>query len=372
MLLQTNSYVVPKDRRAEHARLLRRFRQTLARLGCTDFEVYEQVGANWMSDQTGGRFVQIMRFRDRKHQLAVQAAERSDPTAQALVAEFCELINFPYQQENALFAVGYYTALICPSQAKGASADEQPAGEEAQAGAAPSPEVPLTPRVAEFLRSAPPGAAPAGPFAASAVTELHPVELDSFAPHADAAPDIVVPEFAHPPEYRTTEPAVQTPGREPEPPVAEVAPVDHSEDLAMGDIPGHSETDATPAPSGANGNGKYEFQIPDYARRWHDQPAPDQVEAPAHAPLDTDFDDLLDDHFESNPAAKHEQGSNGEHADDGALDAGLSQVLDAGLGHDELDIALPAELIDPMEHEPHSTRVHPLHVDPMEQEHHRD
>ena len=47
MLLQTNSYIVPKERRAEHQRLLRRFRQTLARLGCEHFEVYEQVGANW-------------------------------------------------------------------------------------------------------------------------------------------------------------------------------------------------------------------------------------------------------------------------------------------------------------------------------------
>src|SRR5579884_109887 len=61
MLLQTNSYVVPKDRRPEHARLLRRFRQTLARLGCEHFEVYEQVGANWSSAEPTGRYVQLMR-----------------------------------------------------------------------------------------------------------------------------------------------------------------------------------------------------------------------------------------------------------------------------------------------------------------------
>src|SRR5437588_8947412 len=109
MLLQTNSYVVPKDRRAEHARLLRRFRQTLMRLGCEHFEVYEQVGSNWSSAEPTGRYVQIMRFRDRPHQLAVQAAERNDPTAQALIAEFCELINFPYQQQQGLFAVGFYS-----------------------------------------------------------------------------------------------------------------------------------------------------------------------------------------------------------------------------------------------------------------------
>ena len=72
MLLQTNSYIVPKDRRAEHQRLVRKFRQVLARLGCDQFEVYEQVGANWSSAEATGRYVQIMRFRDRKHQLAVQ------------------------------------------------------------------------------------------------------------------------------------------------------------------------------------------------------------------------------------------------------------------------------------------------------------
>ena len=81
MLLQTNSYIVPRDRRMEHARLLRRFRQTLMRLGCDHFEVYEQVGANWSTAESTGRFVQIMRFRDRRHQMAVQSAERSDPGA---------------------------------------------------------------------------------------------------------------------------------------------------------------------------------------------------------------------------------------------------------------------------------------------------
>jgi hypothetical protein len=112
MLLQTNSYIVPKEKRAEHQRLVRRFRQTLARLGCDHFEVYEQVGANWGSGETTGRFVHIMRFRDRKHQLAVQAAERSDAAAQALINEFCELINFPYQQQQGLFAVGFYHSVL--------------------------------------------------------------------------------------------------------------------------------------------------------------------------------------------------------------------------------------------------------------------
>lgn len=112
MLLQTNSYVVPKEKRAEHARLVRRFRQTLLRIGCDQFEVYEQVGSNWSNSEASGRFVQIMRFRDRKQQLAVQAAERSDPSAQQLISEFCELINFPYQQQQGLFAVGYYSGVL--------------------------------------------------------------------------------------------------------------------------------------------------------------------------------------------------------------------------------------------------------------------
>src|SRR5438093_471156 len=112
MLLQTNSYIVPPDKRAEHARLLRRFRQVLTRLGCDHFEVYEQVGSNWNAADVSGRVVQIMRFRDRRHQLAVQAAERNDPVAQAVIAEFCQLINFPYQQQQGLFAVGFYQAAL--------------------------------------------------------------------------------------------------------------------------------------------------------------------------------------------------------------------------------------------------------------------
>jgi hypothetical protein len=112
MLLQTNSYIVPKEKRAEHARLMRRFRQVLHHLGCDNFEVHEQVGANWSSGSATGRFVQIMRFRDRKHQLAVQNAERTDPTAQELIAEFCELVNYPYQQQNGMFAVGFYSSVL--------------------------------------------------------------------------------------------------------------------------------------------------------------------------------------------------------------------------------------------------------------------
>jgi hypothetical protein len=129
MLLQTNSYVVPKEKRAEHARLVRKFRQTLNRLGCDQFDVFEQVGANWSGGETTGRYVQMMRFRDRKHQLAVQNAEKADPAAQQLIAEFCELINFPYQQQQGLFAVGFYQSVLPVAPVR--YADETAGGEDA-------------------------------------------------------------------------------------------------------------------------------------------------------------------------------------------------------------------------------------------------
>ena len=137
MLLQTNSYIVPKDKRAEHARLLRRFRASLAKLGCDSFEVYEQVGSNWTTGEPTGRYVQIMRFRDRRHQLSVQAAERTDPSAQAIIAEFCQLINFPYQQQQGLFAVGFYNSVlpVAPSRPQ-AGATAAAAGAAAAVGAA--------------------------------------------------------------------------------------------------------------------------------------------------------------------------------------------------------------------------------------------
>jgi len=110
MLLQTNSYIVPKEKRTEHARLLQRFRQLMTRLGCDHFEVFEQVGANWAGSETG-RFVQIMRFRDRQHWNAVQAAEKNDTQAAQLIQEFCDLINLPYQQQAGLFSAGAVTSV---------------------------------------------------------------------------------------------------------------------------------------------------------------------------------------------------------------------------------------------------------------------
>lgn len=151
MLLQTNSYVVPKEKRSEHARLVRKFRQTLNRLGCDHFEAYEQVGSNWTGGETSGRFVQIMRFRDRKHQLAVQAAERNDAAAQQLIAEFCELINFPYQQQQGLFAVGFYQSALPVAPTRGLEVDdaagEAPAKAPAQPQAAVEEEAGLVPEI---------------------------------------------------------------------------------------------------------------------------------------------------------------------------------------------------------------------------------
>src|SRR5215204_5803462 len=128
MLLQSNSYVVPKEKRAEHARLVRKFRQTLNRLGCDQFDVFEQVGPNWSTGETTGRFVQMMRFRDRRHQLAVQNAEKSDPAAQQLIAEFCELINFGYQQQQGLFAVGFYQSVLPVAPVRAGSEFEEGTG----------------------------------------------------------------------------------------------------------------------------------------------------------------------------------------------------------------------------------------------------
>src|SRR5580704_10982124 len=137
MLLQTNSYIVPKERRAEHARLIRRFRQALARIGCDQFEVYEQVGANWSPGGANGRYVQIMRFRDRQHQQAVQSAEANDHGAQAIIAEFCDLINFPYQQQHGYFATGFYASVL-PTGPRQAAEHEANDAEPGVAEAAPA------------------------------------------------------------------------------------------------------------------------------------------------------------------------------------------------------------------------------------------
>ena len=123
MLLQTNSYIVPKEKQEEHTRLMRRFKQVLLKVGCDNFEVYEQTGPNWTPGETG-RCVQLMRFRDKKHQQHVQVAERSDPAAQAIIAELGELLNMTLQQQQGFFAAGFYQSVL---QEREVDAKERPA-----------------------------------------------------------------------------------------------------------------------------------------------------------------------------------------------------------------------------------------------------
>src|SRR5689334_6866595 len=221
MLLQTNSYIVPKDKRAEHARLVRRFRQTLSRLGCDHFEAYEQVGANWGSGETTGRYVQIMRFRDRKHQLAVQAAERNDPTAQALIAEFCELINFPYQQQRGLFAVGFYgPVLTTPLGREQQEPAEMPETAETAADAAAAAvsheEYEIQPEDSEA--PAPTGVVEAGAAATDALVDEVPGDVSAADQAAMQPPAATEPQAQTVPAPQATEPERQ------EAIVAEAAP----------------------------------------------------------------------------------------------------------------------------------------------------
>lgn len=112
MLMQTNAYNVPADRRDRHERLMRKFADAFRRIGAS-FEVYEQVGSTFNpADESTGRFVQVMRFRDRHHLHLVRQFEESDPTAQAMIAEFCELVDIASQQQRGAFLPGYYFGLV--------------------------------------------------------------------------------------------------------------------------------------------------------------------------------------------------------------------------------------------------------------------
>jgi hypothetical protein len=112
MLLQTNSYLVPADKREAHARLMRLFQEVLLRLGCEHFEVYERLSEDGQRSAAAVRYVQLMRFRDRRHHQAHQEAERGDETAQQLIREFSHLVGLPEQLEHGTFTIGYYDSLI--------------------------------------------------------------------------------------------------------------------------------------------------------------------------------------------------------------------------------------------------------------------
>jgi len=118
MLLQTNTYLVPAERREEHARLVRRMADVLKRLGCEHFEVHEEINPDGTIAPAYSRFVQILRFRDRQHYQLVRSAEAADPAAQELVAEFCALIDLPAQQQQGTFSVSFLNAVLPPPAAR--------------------------------------------------------------------------------------------------------------------------------------------------------------------------------------------------------------------------------------------------------------
>jgi hypothetical protein len=114
MLLQTHAYTVPRDRREQHARLMKRLQDAMRRLG-GHFEVYEQVGPGFdLSPDPTGRFVQVMRFKDRRHLAQVQQAERNDAVCQALLIEFCQLVDYSGQLQGGSFVPGYYAGVSVP------------------------------------------------------------------------------------------------------------------------------------------------------------------------------------------------------------------------------------------------------------------
>jgi hypothetical protein len=384
MLLQTNSYVVPKDRRSEHARLLRRFRQTLARLGCENFEVYEQVGANWNSDQSSGRFVQIMRFRDRRHQLAVQAAERNDPAGQALIAEFCDLINFPYQQEHGFFAVGFYTSVLptAPMRLAGQervaelSEEEIATVQASAAAAAAAAEVP-PPDQQTYV-----GASSTNRDAGDAHSqEQHfPQYADPHPQPASFARETSVPEesvhaAAHEPDLQAAPAGMDDSGAD-GPATAEIDEEYVERELdemvkSFGPAPtngeaAHAQTDIqrppldrepAPADNGAPAEPTPQEQADDDS--WAEElPSAHVPGDPANAD-DEKFADLLESHFgqASDPLPTHEPASG--HETPAAGGSGIGSVLDGGLLDHDLDVPLPAELIDNSEEpEPSAPESH--------------
>jgi hypothetical protein len=123
----------------------------------------------------------------------VQAAERNDAAAQALINEFCELINFPYQQQQGLFAVGFYHSVLPVASPRVAATQAgDPAAAAAVVDEAPATdEGPLEPEVADADASEPLGnddvtidAAPAVP-APEAEVDLDDVDVRDDDPSSD-------------------------------------------------------------------------------------------------------------------------------------------------------------------------------------------
>jgi hypothetical protein len=114
MLLQTNSYLVPNGRRAQHARLIQKFVACFERLG-GDIEVYEQTAPGFepfARNTEAFRFAHVMRFRDHEHQQAVATREAQDQEAVKLIAELVELVDLRRQRRDGRYIGNFYRQAI--------------------------------------------------------------------------------------------------------------------------------------------------------------------------------------------------------------------------------------------------------------------
>jgi len=315
MLLQTNSYVVPKEKRGDHARLMRRFRQIMNRIGANDFEVYEQAGPNWGAGnqaQPTNRFVQIMRFRDRKHQLAVQNAERSDPGAQQIIAEFCELVNFPYQQERGLFVVGFYNSVlpVAPVRVKPGGPDDQSAGDH------PEDSAEAGMNVTNVAAASAAGAAAGMYLAGDESSDELPAESSELSAPAE-----------------------------------EGGPAESDDQYASEETPGEEEETLTDDQPLASAEAPLEEAPAESDSLFEEAPSAEQQEDAGEAPLPINFDspDASEDSLTSEPLASGEQtplAEQGEWADESELPPGEFEPGESEPGEDELLAELSAPTVE--------------------------
>ncbi|MEM7808642.1 MAG: hypothetical protein AAF561_11060 [Planctomycetota bacterium] len=139
MLLQTNSYLVPRHRLREHDDLMRQFVACFRRLGVADgaFEVFQSLDHEYRQhdNQPHQRITQILRFRDHDQQQAVHRAEASDPEAAELVEKLRRLVDLDEQAARKQFTSNYYGQIILtgsPQASAPANDDEIPVGERVE------------------------------------------------------------------------------------------------------------------------------------------------------------------------------------------------------------------------------------------------
>jgi hypothetical protein len=134
--------------------------------------------------------------------------------------------------------------------------------------------------------------------------------------------------------------------------------------------PARPEAESLEQPS--NGNGKYAFHIPQYAGAWSDddeRPA-ESAESSVEQTVPS-LDELLDFEIGRTAAAEQPAGTSELEQPLESESSGIGHILDASLADDGLDIALPAELIDPEELDGYSSgsdQPHPLHDDALDQQ----